>query len=494
MKPRKKIIVVGSGPGGSAAAMLLAAQGHQVLVYEKQDAVGGRNRALEQGGFRFDMGPTFLSMAFIAGELFAQAGRDINAYLQLTRIDPMYTVYFADRSLAVSGRPEEMKRALESLDAGESRGYEAFMKKNRRKLAALAPLLQRPFGHLRDYLSWRMLCALPFMTPGKSVHGVLAQHFNHEYARLAFSFQTKYLGMSPWQCPGIFSILSFMEHEYGIHHPVGGVNRLSTSMMQVAREHGALLFLGSPVREIWIEAGTARGVLLENGDSVAADEVVINADFGHAASRLIDPQWLKKYHPRKLQKKHLSCSTFMLYLGLNRRYHLPHHNIVIAEDYLRNIREITDGRQVPEEPSLYVQNACVSDSTLAPPGKSTLYILAPVPNNRSGLDWPRQRQAFRDSVLSTVQRRLGIAGLEAAIEVEKCITPHDWEQQFDVYRGATFSLGHQLSQMLYFRPHNRFEDVRRCWLVGGGTHPGTGLPTILQSARIVAGMLQEKYG
>ena len=194
----------------------------------------------------------------------------------------------------------------------------------------------------------------------------------------------------------------------------------------------------------------------------------------------------------KLKNKKYSCSTFMIYLGINKVYsELQHHNIIFAKNYKKNIDEITQSKTLSEDFSFYVQNACVSDKTLAPEGKSTLYVLVPVPNNKSDIDWDNIKSSYRDTVIKALEEEGGFDNLSEHIETEKIITPLDWEREKDVYLGATFNLGHQISQMLILRPHNKLEGYENLFIVGGGTHPGSGLPTIYESGRITANIIQK---
>jgi phytoene desaturase len=209
-------------------------------------------------------------------------------------------------------------------------------------------------------------------------------------------------------------------------------------------------------------------------------------------SKLFQPGKIKKYSSTKLQKKKFSCSTFMLYLGVDKKYVAPHHNIVFAEDYRKNISDIQEGR-LSEDSSFYVQNASVTDDTLAPNGKSTIYLLVPVPNNRSNIDWNEKAESFKETLLTNVEERTPLKDLRDHIEIEKMITPKQWEQDYNVYIGSTFNLAHNLSQMLYFRPHNRFEELKNLYLVGGGTHPGSGLPTIYISGIVTAGLISKNH-
>ncbi|RSK26387.1 phytoene desaturase [Bacillus sp. HMF5848] len=487
-----RIVVLGAGPGGLAAAMLLASQGYQVDVYEKQPYIGGRNAALQLGDFTFDVGPTFLSMPHIVEELFEASGRSVHDYLDLKELVDMYELHFENSSLVMTRNQEKMKTRIEELFPGNGAGYEKFLQETEKKMARLTPILQSRMESLLSYVSPRVLKALPQLSLTKSLYDVLSDFFTDENLKLAFTFQSKYLGMSPWECPGAFSILSYMEHAYGIYHPIGGVNQLPHAMAKVVEEYGGKIHLNNGVDKLWIEKGVVKGVCLENGENVAADKVVINGDFAHVMTNLVEPGVLKKYTPEKLAKKKYSCSTFMMYVGLDKQYELPHHTIVFSKDYRTFVEKITGSMELPDDLSIYIQNPVVTDSTLAPPGKSGLYILAPAPNNFSELDWETHKQAFRRLVLDTIEARTEFKNLEAHIEVEKILTPLNWQHDIHVYQGATFNLGHNLSQMMAFRPHNKFEELKNCWLVGGGTHPGSGLPTILESARITTnGILGE---
>jgi phytoene desaturase len=321
----------------------------------------------------------------------------------------------------------------------------------------------------------------------------LGNYYQQEKMRLAFSFQSKYLGMSPWDCPALFTMLPYLEHEYGIYHVNGGLFQISNAMAKVIEEHGGSIHTDSEIDSLIIEDKVVKGVKLANGEQVRGDEVIINADFAHAMTNLVANGELSKYSPEQLEKREYSCSTFMLYLGLDKLYDLPHHTIAFAKDYHSNIHNIFRSKTLSSDMSFYVQNASVNDPSLAPAGKSALYVLVPMPNNDANIDWDAHCQAVREQVLDTLGERLGLTDIREHIESEKIITPQTWETDENVYKGATFSLAHKFSQMLYWRPHNRFEELDNCYLVGGGTHPGSGLPTIYESARISANLICKKH-
>jgi phytoene desaturase len=356
----------------------------------------------------------------------------------------------------------------------------------------MQPCLQSPFLGWRDVLNPRMLKLLPWLHPTRSVDRYLERFFRDPRVRLAFCFQSKYLGMSPFRCPSLFSILSFIEYEYGVFHPMGGCGAVTGAMAGLAERLGVEIQLGQPVEEILFAGRRAVGVRTSAGVQ-RADAVVVNGDFGQAMKRLVPDRLRRRWTDAKLARKKYSCSTFMMYLGIEGSYDLPHHTIYISEDYERNLADIEQRHVLSEDPSFYVQNACVTDPGLAPKGHSTLYILAPVTHQTGGIDWNQARSSYRELLLRQVAKA-GYRDLARRIRYERVLTPMDWEQRYEIYRGATFNLAHTLDQMLHLRPRNRFEDVDGVYLVGGGTHPGSGLPVIFESARISARLLLEDLG
>lgn len=489
-----RVVVIGAGPGGLAAALLLARAGVQVEVVERLPRVGGRCSSIEIAGFRFDLGPTFFLYPGVLARIFRLIGRDLYAEVPMVRLDPQYRISFGagghiDATPNLSRLEAEVAR-ISPCDVPQVR---RFLEDNRHKFAAFRPCLEMPFLSWRDVFRWRMARLLPQLQPWKSLDRLLQDYFTDPRLRLAFSFQSKYLGMSPFQCPSLFSILSFLEYEYGVWHPFGGCSAVSETMARIAQEMGVRFHLGEAVEELILEGRRVRGVRTKVRD-IAADAVVLNADFAQAITRLVPDRLRRRWSNRRIERKKFSCSTFMLYLGIQGCYsHLPHHTIHCAADYGRNLDDIERRHVLSEELSFYVQNACVTDPSLAPPGYSTLYVLVPVSHQHPNIDWSREAQPFRMRVLQQLAR-IGLEGLERRIVVEKMVTPADWEQHYAIYRGATFNLAHTWSQMLHLRPRNRFEELDGLYLVGGGTHPGSGLPVIYESARISTRLLLEELG
>ena len=393
----KRVVIIGAGPGGLAAAMLLARSGIEVTVLERSSTVGGRTSSIRGNGFCFDLGPTFFLYPRVLAEIFQAVGRDLRDEVELVRLDPQYRLIFgAGGEILATPALERMERAIAALSPADAASFRSFLADNRGKLASFKTCLESPFRGWRDILQWRILKLLPLLRPWLSLDQELARYFRDPRVRLAFSFQSKYLGMSPFKCPSLFSILSYLEYEYGVHHPIGGCGAVTQAMARIVTELGGEIRLDEPVEEVLFDRRRAVGVRRRTGCH-RSDAVIVNADFAHAMTRLIPNHLRRRWTDRKIARKRYSCSTFMIYLGIEGRFdHLDHHTIYMAKDYARNLEEIEERHVLSEDPSFYVQNACVTDPTLAPRGMSTLYVLVPVTHQHPNVDWTRERGRFRE--------------------------------------------------------------------------------------------------
>ncbi|MGM0442052.1 MAG: phytoene desaturase family protein [Elusimicrobiota bacterium] len=491
----KKIVIVGGGPGGLTSGMILAHRGMDVEIFEKENRPGGRNRDIQLGDFKFDTGPTFLMMKYVLEEMFRETGREVSNYIELIKLDPFYRLQFPDKRFFPSGDMEKMKENIAKVFPGDEEGFEKFMKKEGKRFKSLIPCLQKAYSSLTDFIDPIFLKAIPQLSLNRTLYENLGRYFDAEELKMAFTFQAKYLGMSPWDCPALFTILSYMEYKYNIYHVTGGLNEISKAMSKIVKEEGGKINYNSKVEKILTSGKDVTGIELESGEQIKADEVILNADFGYAVNNLLPAEKLKKWSPEKLKKKKFSCGTFMLYMGLDKKYDsVNHHNIIFADDYRRNVEVMFNEYQLIDDFSFYIQNPSVTDPTLAPEGKSALYVLVPVPNKKSKINWDTEAEKFRSKVIEKIKEKTEMEDIEDHIEVEKILTPEDWNKDYNVYNGSVFNLAHNIRQMLYFRPHNTFEELNNLYLTGGGTHPGSGLPIIYESGRISANLISEKYG
>ncbi len=491
----RTVNIIGAGPGGLACGMLLARAGVRVRILERLGVPGGRTSTVATPeGFRFDLGPTFFLYPRVLEDIFTACGRDLRREVEMVRLDPQYRLIFgAGGELLATPDIARMEAEVARLSPADRGSFTRFMNATREKFTRFAPFLEQPFESWRDLANPDLLKLMPILKPWRSLDAELGSFFSDERVRLAFTFQSKYLGMSPFRCPSLFSILSFLEYEHGVFHPLGGCGAVSTAMARIAQEMGVEIHYDEPVESLAFAgrritaARTARGVY-------EADATVVNADFARSMTRLVPDGLRKRWSDRRIASRRFSCSTFMLYLGIDGCYDdVPHHNIYLSENYRENLADIETRRALSRDPSMYVQNACVTDPSLAPPGMSTLYLLIPVTHRHPNVDWRREAAGYREVALDQMER-IGIRGVRERIRYEKMITPDDWQDEYEIYRGATFNLSHDLGQMLHMRPHNRFEDIERMYLVGGGTHPGSGLPVIYSSARITSDLLLDDLG
>ncbi len=490
----KRVVIVGAGPGGLATAMQLAKAGCQVTVLERRNHVGGRTSAIEVDGYRFDCGPTFFLYPRVLSEIFQSVGRELMVEVPMKRLDPQYRLTFGGGGkLDCSPNMDEMDRQIADFAPADVGALRRYMDDNRVKLEKFRPILESPFGSAFSLMRPSLMAAAKHLHPFRSLGKELERYFSDPRLVIAFAFQSKYLGMSPFQCPSLFSILAFLEYEHGVWHPMKGCSHVSERMAEIAESMGVEFRLGESVESVEMNGRKMTALVTDQG-RYEGDAFVVNADFANWITKTVPNAKRKRWSDESVAKKRFSCSTYMLYLGVEGRYDdLPHHNIHISKDYEQNLIEIEKSHVLSKDPSFYVQNASVTDDSLAPQGNSALYVLVPVTHRHENVDWSVEADGFRDLVLDRLSA-IGLSDIRDRIQVEHRITPDDWEKDYAIYRGATFNLAHNLGQMLHRRPRNRFEEIDGVYLVGGGTHPGSGLPVIYESSRISSRLLLNDLG
>lgn len=476
----EKIIIVGAGVGGLATAARLASRGFDVEVFEKLSRCGGRNHLLEDKGFRFDMGPSFVLMPDFFEEVFSYCGRDIKDYLDFMPVDPSYIIFFPDgRSLTIYRDSAKTKAELEKFEKGAAAAYERLIQETARLYGFTRPLLLRCFTpqDLLDPSYWPLLFKLRAL---ESYWGLVKKFFKSEALCYAFTFEAMFMGVSPFQAPAFYSIITYADHVQKIFHPRGGMYQIPQALERMAISFGARFFYDEPVRELF-KADGAFVVKTERQERMAG-EVVVNADYSYVQEMLLR---------RDLARMRYSCSVTLLYLGLKKKISgLAHHNLFFARDLKKNLREIFLSSAIPQDPSFYVHVPTVTDTTLAPDGKEIVYVLIPVPNleNPVGDYNGSEEKELRDFVFKKINKVIG-ENMEDLIEVEHRFMPQDFIRRYNIKYGATFGLAHTLGQSAFFRPANMDRKQRGLYYVGASTQPGGGLPPVMASSRIVADLI-----
>lgn len=490
---QNRVIVVGAGPGGLCAAMLLAKRGFDVTVLERAPDVGGRTGGFKLGDYAFDVGSTLLMMRFVVEEMFELAGRRLAEEVELVPLDPMYRLVFGDRYIDMFANPARMERELRRFSPGSEPGLVRFLEHEHTRLEHLYPVLQKSWPNLGSMMDPTVVAALPYVGIGQSLHGAASKYFDDEDLQLGFSFQAAYLGMSPWKCPGGFGMVPYVEHAWGVDYVKGGIHQICRAMAGVARELGAVIRTGEEVSHLVVEDGRCTGAELSSGELVLADDIVLDADASAALLHLLDQDVSIRFRKHRLKRMKESCSTFMLYLGIDRDLPLQHHTFHFATDYRAEMNRVFDSGTLDDDMSVYVCNPSTTDPSLAPPGHSSLYVLTLAPNTRADIDWNEEAPRMRGRVLAALREWTHI-DIESHIRVERVITPADWESQLNISHGAVFGPAHNIAQLLAFRPPNRLPSPDNVFLAGAGTSPGSGLPTVLESARIASRLLCERHG
>lgn len=483
----KKIAIVGAGPGGLAAGLILTSKGYHVDIYEKDDRIGGRSKRLFLKDYMFSMGPSFVVYLDAYKWLFEAAGLDLEKAVNITRLDPIYQLNKKDDRWNVPGDPDALLQAIDDK-FGEKAAYEKFMKREAKTVAAMHPVMVRPFHSRLSLINKHVVHFGRFVGLG-NVERKLNKHFKNESLKDIMQFQTKYLGMTPQETPGFFTMLSYLEHFDGIYHIEGGVPHLLDVMATHIKRMGGNIHVDAPVETIQTEGGVATGVQV-HGKTHAYDDVIVNADMPTMVERLLPKAAQNKHTMKTVNKKTYSVSAYMLYLGVKKTLPYPMHTLLLSDDYKAYTKNLKANQALTDDMSLYIYHPSALDSGFAAAGKSSLMVLAPVPNTDAAIDWDAEKSRYKTKVYDQLKKRLDFDPGE--IEIEKVFTPDDWAAS-GIYKGATFAMKHTMNQLLHKRPHNRYEDVKNLYLVGGSTHPGSGLPIIFESAIISANLIDQKH-
>ncbi|MCG8347277.1 MAG: phytoene desaturase family protein [Chloroflexales bacterium] len=493
-------IVVGAGLGGLAAAIHLAVQGRPVLVLEKNERVGGKLNLVQAAGYTFDTGPSLLTMPWIIRDLFAAAGREMEDYLELVQIEPICRYTWPDGTrFDASQYLPQLIQEIARLSPADVPGFFRFMAHTARIYDAIAePFLLRPFTGLRELLTPKFLRRARGIDSMRSVDAAVRSFFRSPYLRQVFNRYATYNGSSPYLSPATFNVIAYIEFAEGGWYVRGGMYELGRALLRLAHELGVEIRTNTQVAEVVQERGQACGVFLQNGEYIEAAQVVINADPRYAYAGLdatpantgeVPLLIGQQRQTHRLQRLEPSCSGFILLLGVDRAYEsLGHHNIFFSHDYPREFAAIFEKRIPAADPTVYVCATCVSDSDHAPTGHTNMFILVNAPALSSRVSWQREAISYRDTILCKLER-MGLCDLRKHIRYEEIITPEDFQARYHTAGGAIYGLASNNVFSAFARPPLRAPGIARLYFVGGGTHPGGGIPLVLLSGKAVAAQI-----
>ncbi|MGD9713628.1 MAG: phytoene desaturase [Thermomicrobiales bacterium] len=496
-----RIVVIGSGFGGLAAGIRLAAAGHDVTIVEKRDKPGGRAYVYAQDGFAFDGGPTVITAPWLITELFELAGRDASQAVTLVPLDPFYRIFFDDGqhfdyAADVDRMREEIRRV--SRVPSDIQGYDRFTAATEKIFAkGFTELATTPFLSPMDMV--RVAPDLLRLKSYRTVYGLVSSFVKDEKLRQVLSFHPLLVGGNPFQTTSIYALIHHLERTWGIWFAMGGTGAIIRALVELFQDLGGTLMLASEATRITVDGDKASSVQLIDGQLLPADIVVCNAEVARAYQTLVPASaqsWLTRMAIRRMQH---SMSLVVIYFGTNREYRsdpgsrLAHHNIILGPRYEGLLDDIFNRKVLSQDFSLYLHMPTLTDPALAPPGGEAFYVLAPVPNLAGNVDWDRAATPYRNLIMEFLEERY-LPGLSSHLVTERMIDPRHFRDELNSHLGAGFSIEPILTQSAWFRPHNQSPDVPNLFFVGAGTHPGAGLPGVLSSAKIAADLIGRASG
>ncbi len=488
----KTALVIGAGIGGIAAATHLAHQGFQVTIIEKNNRAGGRCDHFSREGHHFDTGPTLLVMPLLYEAEFAALGTPLREALDLKRVDPTYQLVFDDGSkLGLTSDLTSMRTQLEAIEPNSYDGFLRYLEEGHRHYRiGMERLVNRDFRNASDFFSLGNLPLLFSLKPLVPHFRNMASYFDEPRLKAAFSFQDVYMGLSPFEAPATFSMMPYTELAHGVWYPKGGMYSIVTALTRMAEDAGVAFDFSSTVERIEVNGSSARALILDDGRRLEADVILANADLPYVYRNLLPPDGTVE----QLNHKRYSCSVISFFWGVDKVYEtLGPHTLFLADNYQENFDKIIKKLTLPNNPSLYVHAPSRLDPTMAPPSQDTITAIVPVGHldEAKAQDWPALRDQARQDVFKRLSL-LGITDLESHIKFEVNYTPLSWLKRYNLVKGSTHGLCHNLTQLGYLRPNNRHSRYHNLYFVGASTHPGTGVPTALVSARLVAERIMDE--
>jgi phytoene desaturase len=491
---QKSVIVIGAGIGGIIAATHLAQRGLKVTIVEKNSHPGGRCDRFSREGHHFDTGPTLLVMPLLYEAEFRALGTSMQEMLDLQRVDPTYHLVFDNGSqLALTSDMKSLQEQLETFESGSFQGLLRYMDEGHRHYhLGIEKLVNRDFRKASDFFTLKNLPLLFQVKPLVNHYRNMSTYFDDPRLKAAFTFQDVYMGLSPFDAPATFSMMPYTELAHGVWYPKGGMYSIVEALVELAHKAGVEFIFDSTVERIDVNAAHARGIVLADGQCLEADAVLANADLPYVYNNLLPDADLAK----PLTRKKFSCSVISFFWGLDKPYEtLPPHTLFLADDYRENFESIIRDLGLPANPCLYIHAPARLDPSMSPVGQDTVTAIVPVGHmsENGEQDWGEIRDQARQQVFRRLAT-LGITDMEAHIKFEIAFTPISWQKRYNLMKGSTHGLCHNLTQLGYFRPSNRHSRYHNLYFTGASTRPGTGMPTAMISGRLAAQRIMDDIG
>jgi len=486
-----RAVVIGAGFGGIASALRLRAKGYRVTLLDRGDQLGGRAKVFKRNGYVFDAGPTVITAPFMIDELFALFGRRTSDYVDIVPVEPWYQFYYQDGStFNYGGTTDDTLSEISKISSADVEGYKRLLKTSEAIFdVGFSELADKPFHKLSSMLG--QVPNLLKLGSYKSVWQLVCDHLESEKLRQAFSIQPLLVGGNPFQTTSIYNLIHFLERKWGIHFAMGGTGALVKALETLMREQQVDIKLNASVDEILTEQNTAKGVRLSSGEIIECDVLVSNVDPTHLYKNMLPKTRQKMSAKLKTATAKYSMGLFVLYFGTTKQYsEVAHHTIWLGKRYKALLDDIFNKKVLADDFSLYLHRPTATDSSMAPKGCDSFYVLSPVPNMQSNVDWETQGSIYASKIIQALDTTL-LPGLSSCITEQFHMAPQHFQMEYLSTHGAGFSIAPTLTQSAWFRYHNKSEGPDNLYLVGAGTHPGAGMPGVLSSAKVLEHLIPE---
>ena len=478
-------VVIGSGFGGIAAALRLRAKKHNVTLIEKHNDLGGRARVFKKNGFIFDGGPTVITAPYLIYELFEIFNKKPEDYIEIKPLDIWYRFLFEDgTSFDYSGNEVSMKNQIEKISKNDVKGYENLLKFTQKIFdKGFSELADVPFDRL--FFMMKQLPALINLKSYKSVYSLISSQIKNEKLRRMFSMHPLLVGGNPFTTTSIYGLILFLEKKWGIHYSMGGTGNIIKSLEKLMLEENIKILKGSEVTKINLEDGKIKSIKLKNQKEIDADNVICNADPPAVYEELLNNKKSNFIFKWKKERMEYSMGLFVYYFGTKKVYeNVAHHTIKFGDKYKEHLEDIFEKKKLNEDISFYLHRPSATDKSMAPENHDCFYVLVPVPNNQSKINWSVEGEKLKELVIKKMEKSL-LPDLKNNIVEDFYLTPDYFEKELNTKYGSGFSIQPKFSQSAYFRFHNKSEICDGLYFVGAGTHPGAGVPRVLASAKVL---------